>query len=301
VRFATLTVDGAEVGVVGTAAGWVPLSTVDSGLSGDLSALVALGLPRAELDRIAEAAEAVPADRAVPAGAARFAPPYRHPRLIWGIGLNYREHARDLHESAPDEPASFIKGDQTVIGHEDPIVLPAQSRRVTSEAELGLVFGRRCRDVPPEEALDALFGVTAVLDQTAEDILERNPRYLTRSKNFPTFFSFGPVVVTLDEFLPGGAGTLASVEVETSRNGTEFRRNAVANMIHGPAELVSFHSRMMPFLPGDILSTGTPGALVVASGDVVESRVGTLPVLRNPVVAAGGDALAGGTGAAGGP
>ena len=129
-----------------------------------------------------------------------YAPLYRRPRKIWGIGLNYVEHAGDLSESAPaDEPASFMRPDTTIIGPGDEVVLPAQSERVTAEAELALVIGREARDVPEEDAPSVVAGFTTVLDMTAEDILRRNPRYLTRSKSFDTFFSFGPELVTPDE------------------------------------------------------------------------------------------------------
>ena len=129
-----------------------------------------------------------------------YAPLYRRPRKIWGIGLNYVEHAGDLSERAPtDEPASFMRPDTTIIGPGDEVVLPAQSERVTAEAELALIIGREARDVPEEDAPSVVAGFTTVLDMTAEDILRRNPRYLTRSKSFDTFFSFGPELVTPDE------------------------------------------------------------------------------------------------------
>jgi 2-keto-4-pentenoate hydratase/2-oxohepta-3-ene-1,7-dioic acid hydratase in catechol pathway len=103
------------------------------------------------------------------------------------------DHASDLAERIPTEPASFMKGDHTIIGPGDPIPVPSQSNRTTAEAELGLVIGRECYQVEEDVALDYVAGVCPVLDQTAEDILERNPRFLTRSKNFPGFFSFGAV------------------------------------------------------------------------------------------------------------
>ena len=158
------------------------------GVPGDVLGVIAadaLDAVRSAADRAPDAAFRDPADE-------RFGAPYRRPRKIWGIGLNYVEHAADLTESTPDEPASFIKGDHTIIGPDEPIPVPPQSRRTTAEAELGFVIGRYCRNVEPEEALDHLAGVVPVLDQTAEDILQRNPRFLTRSKNFPGFFSFGP-------------------------------------------------------------------------------------------------------------
>jgi 2-keto-4-pentenoate hydratase/2-oxohepta-3-ene-1,7-dioic acid hydratase in catechol pathway len=210
--------------------------------------------------------------------------PYRRPRMIWGIGLNYREHAADLSETAPaEEPASFIKADHTVIGPGEPIPLPWQSRRVTAEAELGLVIGRECRDVTEAQAWDHVWGVVPVLDQTAEDILARNPRYLTRSKNFPGFFSFGPGITPIAEVLER-FGDVGQVQVATVRNGQVHRSNAVAAMMFSPARLVSFHSQVVPLYPGDIISTGTPGAVVIEPGDLAECRIEGIGTLTNPVV-----------------
>jgi 2-keto-4-pentenoate hydratase/2-oxohepta-3-ene-1,7-dioic acid hydratase in catechol pathway len=209
-----------------------------------------------------------------------YAPLYRRPRKIWGIGLNYAEHAGDLSETAPaDEPASFMRPDTTIIGPGDEVVLPAQSERVTAEAELAIVIGREAKDVPEEDAPSVVAGFTMVLDMTAEDILRRNPRYLTRSKSFDTFFSFGPELVTPDEI-----DDVDSLEVSTVLNGEVRRSNTVSNMIFSPWWLVSFHSRIMTLLPGDVISTGTPGAVVIREGDVVECRITGFEPLSNPVV-----------------
>ena len=178
----------------------------------------------------------------------------------------------------PDEPASFLKGDHTIIGAGDPIPLPPQSARVTAEAELGLVIGRECRWVSEAEALDHVAGVCVVLDQTAEDIFQRNLRFMTRAKNFPGFLSLGSELLTLDEL-----GPLPDVRVTTVRNGEVVRSGTVADMIFSPAHLVSFHSAVMPLYPGDVISSGTPGAAVLHEGDVVEARIDGLSTLVNPV------------------
>lgn len=214
---------------------------------------------------------------------AELVAPYRHPHLIWGIGLNYSEHAADLSAVAPqDAPASFIKGDHTLIGPGEEIELPPQSQRVTAEAELGLIIGRDTYRVSVEEALDHVWGVVPILDQTAEDILQLNPRFLTRSKNFPTFFSFGPTITPIGEAraLPGG---LDGIEVTTVLNGQVHRTNTVAHMTFGLAQLVSLHSHVLPFRAGDIISTGTPGAVPLSDGDVAEARVAGIGALRNRV------------------
>ena len=205
---------------------------------------------------------------------------YRRPRKIWGIGLNYVEHAGDLDEVSPwDEPASFMRPDTTIIGPDDEIVLPAQSERVTAEGELALVLGREAKDVPEEDAPHFVAGFTTVLDMTAEDILRKNPRYLTRSKSFDTFFSFGPELVSPDEI-----EDVDALEVATVLNGKVHRSNTVSNMTFSPWWLVSFHSRIMTLLPGDVISTGTPGAVIIQDGDVAECRITGFEPLSNPVV-----------------
>ena len=188
-----------------------------------------------------------------------YAPLYRRPRKIWGIGLNYVEHAGDLSESAPtDEPASFMRPDTTIIGPGDEVVLPAQSERVTAEGELAIVIGREAKDVREEDAPSVVAGFTTVLDMTAEDILRKNPRYLTRSKSFDTFFSFGPELVTPDE-----VADLEALEVSTVLNGEVLRTNTVSNMIFSPWWLVSFHSRVMTLLPGGDTERQLPEAVLL--------------------------------------
>ena len=220
---------------------------------------------------------------AEPTDAARWGPLFTPRGKLWGIGLNYAAHAQDLGAARPDEPASFLKPSDAVVAPGAGIRLPAASARVTAEAELGLVFGREARDVSAAEALDYVAGAVAVLDQTAEDILQRNPRFLTRAKSFDTFLSFGPVLATLEEI-----GPLESVRVATVLNGRTERENTVANMLFGPRELVAFHSRVFAWRPGDLLYTGTPGAVVLKPGDVVEAHVGDLPPLVQPVCAGPG-------------
>ncbi|PZE22157.1 fumarylacetoacetate hydrolase family protein [Paenibacillus xerothermodurans] len=218
-------------------------------------------------------------DAVIPFERVEYAPLYRHPRKIWGIGLNYVEHAADLHEKAPNtEPASFMKPDTTIIGPGDTIQIPRQSDRTTAESELGIIIGKECKDVSEEDAESVIAGFTTIIDMTAEDILAVNPRYLTRSKSFDTFFSFGPQLVTPDE-----VDEVLDLNVSTVINGGIHRKNVVSNMTFRPWYLVSFHSKVMTLLPGDIISTGTPGAVVIRDGDVVECHIDGFEKLVNPV------------------
>ena len=210
----------------------------------------------------------------------QYRPLYRHPRKIWGIGLNYQDHANDLSEKLPDtEPASFMKPDTTIIGLDDTIKIPLLSERTTGEAELGLIFGKKCKDLPREDWRSVLAGFTSVIDMTAEDILRRNPRNLTQAKGFDTFFSFGPILYTIDE-----VDDPFDLQVQTVLNGKVQAKNTVSKMSFPLDFLVSYHSQIMTWLPGDILSTGTPGAVPLTHGDVVECRISGFETLRNKVI-----------------
>ncbi|BBY91883.1 hypothetical protein MGALJ_15520 [Mycobacterium gallinarum] len=258
------------------------LARIDRVLPGGPSDLLSL-LAGEQLDALAAAVETgVDDDHCVDPNASVLAP-WTRPRKILGIGLNYGAHAGDLGEQAPrTSPASFIKGDHTIVGPGEPIIVPPGIGKVTAEAELGLVIGRTCYQVSVEDAMAHVAGVVPVLDQTAETVLLENPRYLTRVKNYPTFFSFGPDLITLDEVL--AHAPLADLRVATIHNGAVHRRDTVSRMTFSPAELLSFHSQVMPFYPGDILSTGTPGAVAIEPGDVVRCELGDeLASLTNPV------------------
>lgn len=200
---------------------------------------------------------------------------------LWGIGLNYVDHAVDLDEERPESPASFMKPSTTVTGPGGPIRLPpaSVSGRVTAEAELGIVIGRGCSDIDPADVDRVVAGYVPVIDVTAEDILERNPRFLTRAKSFDTFLVLGPWITTLDD-----VDSESAVTVRTSTNGTVRAENRVENMFFSPRELVAFHSRVMTLQPGDVISTGTPGAHVISPADSVRAAVEGVGTVEADVV-----------------
>lgn len=229
----------------------------------------------------------------VPADQVIYAPLYRNPRRIFGIGLNYVEHAGDIGSAAPTGfPGSFFKMADTLIGPGESIKLPAlkEAQKTTAEAELGVIMGKDCRDVSEEDWESAIVGYTTVLDMTEESILKGNdyvsgnPRYLCIVKNFPTFFSFGPQLVTPDE-----VPDVLKLEVQSVHNGDVYAKNTVDHMTHKPARLVSLHSQIQGWYAGDILSTGTPRAFHIQDGDVAECRIYgpngfEMAPLRNPVI-----------------
>src|SRR5690242_12344222 len=217
-----------------------------------------------------------PSATVLPLDAVRPVLPYDAPPKIWCIGLNYLSHAEDINAVQPEEPGSFMKPASCMFPPGGDIVLPPPdlSNDVDAEGELGVVIGKKCRFVPGDKVRDVIFGYTTTLDLTALDVLRKNTRYLTRSKSFDTFFSFGPVIVTADE-----VPDVDALEVITEHNDGVCSRDFVRHMRTKPFELVRFHSDYMTLYPGDLISTGCPKGARIKAGDRVRARiegVGTL-------------------------
>jgi 2-keto-4-pentenoate hydratase/2-oxohepta-3-ene-1,7-dioic acid hydratase in catechol pathway len=285
-KLATITRDGIEEAGLVAHNGILPIKDLNTKFNQEWSTDLFEIIKTGQLDEIKQWYQTEGKEQAaeleaifIPFQQVEYAPLYRHPRKIWGIGLNYVEHAADLDEKAPNtEPASFLKPDTTIIGPNHTINIPLQSERTTAEAELGIIIGKECKDVSEEDAPNVIAGFTTIIDMTAEDILQKNPRYLTRSKSFDTFFSFGPHLVTPEE-----VEEVVNLNVATVINGDLHRKNIVSNMSFLPWHLVSFHSKVMKLLPGDIISTGTPGAVVIRDGDIVECHIDGFEKLVNHV------------------
>ncbi|MDT8860890.1 fumarylacetoacetate hydrolase family protein [Alkalihalobacillus sp. MEB130] len=208
-----------------------------------------------------------------------YAPLYRTPRKIWGIGMNYVAVRSELGGLEESDPVFFMKPDTSIIGEGDVIEIPPQSKRTTAEAELAIIIGKKCKNISEDEVQDVVAGYTIATDVTAADIHAENPRFIQRAKSFDTFFSFGPVLLTKDE-----VQDIASLQVTTALNGNVHFENKVENMICSPAYIVSFLSHVTTLLPGDIIMTGTPGATVINQDDVVECKISGFETLTNVVV-----------------
>jgi 2-keto-4-pentenoate hydratase/2-oxohepta-3-ene-1,7-dioic acid hydratase in catechol pathway len=197
------------------------------------------------------------------------------PGKIVGIGRNYVEHAREMDNPVPSEPLLFLKAPSSVIGPRAPIVLPLESQRVEYEGEIAVVLRRRLSRATPEEATQAVLGVTCACDVTARD-LQRKDATFARAKSFDTFCPLGPAVLV---------GTdLDDLTVVTRLNGSERQRGHTREMVFGIVDLLVYTSRMMTLEPGDVLLTGTPGGVgPLAGGDLVEVEVSGVGVLANPV------------------
>jgi 2-keto-4-pentenoate hydratase/2-oxohepta-3-ene-1,7-dioic acid hydratase in catechol pathway len=198
------------------------------------------------------------------------------PTKVVAVGLNYRKHAEEMKKPLPPEPLLFTKPSTAVNGTGSPIVLPPDSQGVEHEAELALVIGRRLHDVSEAEAMRGVFGLTCLNDVTARDIQRREGQY-TRAKGYDTFACVGPWIES--ELSPNDLRVICRV------NGTVRQDGRTSDMIFSPARLVSFISRVMTLLPGDVITTGTPsGVGPLQHGDTVEVEVEGIGTLSNPVV-----------------
>jgi 2-keto-4-pentenoate hydratase/2-oxohepta-3-ene-1,7-dioic acid hydratase in catechol pathway len=197
------------------------------------------------------------------------------PSKIVGVGRNYRDHIAELGHAAPERPLLFLKPPSSILPPGGAIRLPAESRRVDFEGELGVVVGRTARHVPVSRALDHVLGYTCVNDVTARDLQSADVQF-TRAKGFDTFCPFGPVIAV--------GPRPDELTVETYVNGRRRQSSPVARMIFGVAELVSFVSGVMTLLPGDLIATGTPeGVGPLAAGDEVTVAIEPIGRLTNRV------------------
>ena len=197
------------------------------------------------------------------------------PGKVLCVGRNYRAHARELGNEVPAEPLLFLKPSSSIIASGQPIILPAVSRQVEYEGEIGVVIGMRLRDASEEEAARAVSAIVAINDVTARD-LQRTDGQWTRAKGFD---SFCPIGAPSSEVPP-----LDALTVIVRVNGEERQRGQSADMVFSIPALLAYASRIMTLEPGDVVATGTPaGVGALGEGDVVEVEVEGLSVVSNPV------------------
>jgi 2-keto-4-pentenoate hydratase/2-oxohepta-3-ene-1,7-dioic acid hydratase in catechol pathway len=198
------------------------------------------------------------------------------PSKVAAVGLNYAAHAREFGREPPADPILFLKPASAVIGPGEGIVYPRGVGRLDPEAELAVVIGSPVRNASVSEAAKSILGFTCLNDVTARDLQSRDKQW-TRSKSFDTFCPIGPWIET--EIDPGDLALRLRVNGETRQEAS------TADLIFGPAALVSFVSEVMTLLPGDVIATGTPSGIApVQIGDVVEVEIEGIGVLRNTVV-----------------
>jgi 2-keto-4-pentenoate hydratase/2-oxohepta-3-ene-1,7-dioic acid hydratase in catechol pathway len=197
------------------------------------------------------------------------------PTKVVLVGLNYRDHARELKMELPEEPILFLKPPTALIGPEEFIVYPAQSTQVDYEAELAVVMKETCRNVEPDAVMGYVEGFTCLNDVTARDLQRKDVQW-TRAKSFDTFCPVGPrIVSTIDP---------NNVRIQSYLNGELRQDSTTANFIFTTEELVSFISEVMTLQKGDIIATGTPSGIgALQRGDTIEIVIEGVGTLRNYV------------------
>ena len=210
----------------------------------------------------------------IPMHTARLLAPVQPSKIIC-VGRNYAEHAREQNVEVPEIPLLFMKPPTAVIGPDEAIVLPPQSKQVEHEGELAVVIGRTGRWIQANEALEYVMGYTVANDVTARDLQRRDGQW-TRGKGFDTFCPIGPWIET--ELDP------TDVLVQTRVNGEMRQMASTREMMFPVEQLIAFVSSVMTLLPGDLILTGTPAGIgPLLAGDTIEVSVEGIGSLKNPV------------------
>ena len=217
-------------------------------------------------------------ERAQPLSALTLLAPVTPSKIVC-IGRNYRDHAAELGNEPPKEPLLFLKPPSSLLPPGGVIRLPAQSQRVDYEGELGIVIGRTCSKLEPEQDVRPYIrGYVIVNDVTARD-LQKSDGQWSRAKGFDTFCPVGPIV-------SDAVDPEAGVTVTTRLNGAVKQNGITTDFIFNIATLLRYISAAMTLNPGDLIPTGTPvGVGPMQSGDVVEVEIDGLGTLGNPVLA----------------
>lgn len=197
------------------------------------------------------------------------------PGKIIAIGRNYPLHAKEQSAEIPEIPILFLKPLSTVIGPGEAIQLPPQSQQVEHEVELAVVIGKGGRWIRAQQALQHVLGYTIANDVTARDLQQRDNQW-TRAKGFDTFCPLGPAIETdLD---------ISDVLITCRVNGEMRQMSSTKEMVFSVPQLIAFISSIMTLDAGDLILTGTPsGVSVIRDGDVLESEIEGIGVLRNAV------------------
>jgi acylpyruvate hydrolase len=301
--FSFLDEDGPAIGLLTAADRVIPLPGIGGGLD------LALADDRfAELLAEARVASAS-ASASTGAGVAREEllplPAVEFPGKIVCVGLNYAEHALEGGRAAPARPLLFAKFANTVVGDGEPIVRPEGTDALDLEAELGVVIGRRAHRVTVEEASACIAGYVVVNDVSARDWQgipaalhegEKGDGQWLRAKGSDTFLPVGPVFATPDAVDPAAGLRIRSWRIPGSGPGAgtpvPMQDASTGDMIWSAPELISFISRQITLLPGDLIATGTPSGVGVfrdppvylEPGDRVRVQVDGIGTVENPII-----------------
>jgi 2-keto-4-pentenoate hydratase/2-oxohepta-3-ene-1,7-dioic acid hydratase in catechol pathway len=217
----------------------------------------------------------------------RLHAPLTNPPRMFAIGLNYRDHAAETKMALPNAPVVFFKMSTAIIGPGEAIALPKNSAEPDYEAELAFVIGKGGYRIPASAWRDHVYGYTIINDVSARDV-QRSTSQWSLAKSFPTFCPMGPAIVPADQIKDPH-----ELDISLSINGELMQNSNTRQLVFKVPDLVEYISSITPLLPGDIVSTGTPGGVGMGRkpprwlrpGDSVTVTVEGLGSLTNPTVA----------------
>ena len=217
----------------------------------------------------------VPAEKSLKLSDVKLLAPVIPRSKVVCIGKNYADHAAEMDSEVPSEPIIFIKPNTSVIGPNEVIIWPRMSERVDYEAELAIVIGRICKEVPASKAKDVIYGYTLANDVTARDLQKKDGQW-SRAKGFDTFCPLGPWIET--EFIPGDQ------KITSTLNGEVKQSSMLSEMIFKVPQIIEFVTNVMTLLPGDVILTGTPAGIgPMPSGASITVAIDGLGALTNKV------------------
>jgi 2-keto-4-pentenoate hydratase/2-oxohepta-3-ene-1,7-dioic acid hydratase in catechol pathway len=219
----------------------------------------------------------VPQDKSLKLSDVKLLAPVIPRSKVVCIGKNYADHAAEMDSVVPAEPIIFIKPNTSVIGPNETIIWPSMSERVDHEAELAIVIGRICKEVPAVKAKDVIYGYTIANDVTARDLQKKDGQW-SRAKGFDTFCPLGPWIET--EFLP------KDQKITATLNGEVKQSSVLSEMIFKIPQIIEFVTNVMTLLPGDVILTGTPAGIgPMPAGASISVAIEGLGILTNKVSA----------------
>jgi 2-keto-4-pentenoate hydratase/2-oxohepta-3-ene-1,7-dioic acid hydratase in catechol pathway len=264
----------------------IDLQAVDADLPSNLADVLAK--TGGDLKPLADLAKKAPASARVPLSGIKFGLPVAKPGKILCLGLNYLEHVKEgpNRDNIPKFPTLFMRGLNSVVPHNAPIIRPKVSETFDYEAEMVAVVGKRARHMTMENALSCIAGYTISNEGSVREF-QRHTTQWHMGKNFDKSGSIGPWIVTADELPAGGKG----LKIESRINGKVMQSDNTENMMFPLAETIVYATQGMTLEPGDIILTGTPSGVAHARkppawmrhGDIAEIEIEGIGVLRNPV------------------
>ncbi len=220
----------------------------------------------------------------------RLGPPIARPSKIVCVGLNFRDHAAESKQAPPAEPVLFFKSTTSLVGPDDDVVIPKDGSKLDWEVELAIVIGKRASYIAEADALDHIAGYALHNDYSERGFQLEHTGQWVKGKSADTFAPLGPFLATPDEIADVG-----NLRLRLAVNGEVRQDGSTADMLFGVPFLVSYISRFMTLLPGDVISTGTPAGVglgmdppqYLKPGDIVELSIDGLGSSRQRVRAYG--------------